>query len=81
MIQVIYPDGSQEQDVTNNTSLLESTSYKRVASTTDFSYGLGYKASKNLQIDLLSMFEDTGSELWSTDFLRSLRLSFTLVFN
>jgi len=43
-----------------------------------YTYGLGWKPSKNLSLDLLGMFDVSGVELLSTDWLRSLRLSATI---
>lgn len=43
-----------------------------------YSYGLGWKPSPNLSLDLVGMFDATGVELLSNDWLRSLRLSATI---
>ena len=43
-----------------------------------YSYGLGWKPSPNLSLDLLGMFDATGVELFSTDWIRSLKLSATI---
>jgi hypothetical protein len=43
-----------------------------------YSYGLGWKPSPNLSLDLLGIFDATGVELLSTDWLRSLKLSATI---
>jgi len=55
---------------------------KVVTSTTDqdvyYSYGLGWKPSPNLSLDLLGMFDATNVELLSTDWIRSLKLSATI---
>jgi len=44
----------------------------------DFAYGLGWKPSPNLSLDLIGMFDVDGVELLSTDWLASLRLSATI---
>ncbi len=46
--------------------------------TVDFAYGLGWKPSPNLSIDLLGMFRINNTELLSTELLQSLRLSATV---
>lgn len=46
-------------------------------STTLFSYGVGYTATPNLQIDFLCVF-DGGFDLLDSDFFKDLRLSITL---
>lgn len=43
-----------------------------------YSYGLGWKPSENLSLDLVGMFDATGVELLSTDWLSSLKLSATI---
>ncbi len=43
-----------------------------------YSYGLGWKPSPNLSLDLIGMFDVSGVELLSTDWLRSLKLSATI---
>jgi len=43
-----------------------------------YTYGLGWKPSKNLSLDLIGMFDASGVELLSTDWLRSLKLSATI---
>jgi len=44
----------------------------------DYVYGLGWKPSPNLSLDLIGMFDVSGVELLSTDWLRSLKLSATI---
>ncbi len=46
--------------------------------TVNFAYGLGWKPSDNLSIDLLGMFDVSGVELLSTDWFQSLKLSATV---
>ena len=43
-----------------------------------YSYGLGWKPSPNLSLDLVGMFDATGVELLSSDWIRSLKLSATI---
>ena len=49
-------------------------------SQTFYSYGVCYSPSRNLQIDLMGLFEQDEIEIWTTDFVRNLRLSFSLRF-
>ncbi|HOA29539.1 MAG TPA: hypothetical protein PKL34_05830 [Candidatus Cloacimonadota bacterium] len=72
------PDGIADSWIEDNTSLKENSSTKTSTSDNSFSYGIGYKANKNLQIDLLAMFDTDNAELWNTHFLRSLRLAFSI---
>ena len=63
---------------------VEYASYKeneyREYQTVDFAYGLGWKPSDNVGIDLLGMFDITGTELLSTDWFRSLKISAFILF-
>lgn len=75
----VLGDGSSTIVVDNaiNYSDLENTNsgtYQNV----DYFYGIGWKPSKNLSLDLLGMFDASGVELLSTDWLRSLKLSATI---
>jgi hypothetical protein len=45
-----------------------------------FAYGLGWKPSPNLSLDLLTMFDIYDTELLSTEWLKSLKLSATVSF-
>lgn len=51
-----------------------SSTYENV----DYFYGVGWKPSPNLSLDLIGMFDFYGVELLSTDWLRSLKLSATI---
>jgi hypothetical protein len=44
----------------------------------DFIYGLGWKPTPNLSLDLIGMFDLNNTELLSTEFFQSLRLSATI---
>lgn len=66
-----YLTSSTLADNETNTS---SSTYQYV----DYVYGLGWKPSPNLSLDLIGMFDFSGVELLSTDWLQSLRLSATL---
>ena len=48
--------------------------------TVDFSYGLGWKPSENLRIDLIGMFDLPNTDVISTNWFRSLKLSATVLF-
>lgn len=43
-----------------------------------YTYGLGWKPSPNLSLDLIGLFDASGVELLSTDWVRSLKLSATI---
>ncbi len=76
--EIAYGDGEVEIDTENN--IYESTSEhsKTTTSTTDFYYGLGFKPTDKMQIDLLGFFKVDYATL--QDFIQGLRLSFTLKF-
>jgi hypothetical protein len=56
----------------------EETTITYTTQTVDFVYGLGWKPSPNLSLDLLGMFDLGGAEFLSTDWFKSLRLSATI---
>jgi len=80
LTECTYANGETASQLNDNTSLKESHSTKYSTSKTDFSYGICFKANDNLQIDLLTMFDNNDLELWNTNFLRNLKLSFTVIF-
>ena len=80
IIEETYANGETYTNIDNNISLKESHCTKYSTSKTDFSYGICFKANNNLKIDLLTMFDNEDLELWNTDFLRNLKLSFTVIF-
>ncbi|HRR98168.1 MAG TPA: hypothetical protein P5542_05685 [Candidatus Syntrophosphaera sp.] len=80
LVQFHFPDGTVNTELEENISLKESHSSKYVTSKTDFSYGICFKANDNLQIELLTMFDNEDITLWNTDFFRNLKLSFTIFF-
>ncbi|MGC9362088.1 MAG: hypothetical protein ACP5F3_04085, partial [Candidatus Syntrophosphaera sp.] len=65
-------------EYSENTYEMESEHTSIRESETLFCYGLGYKPSKNLQIDLMGMFDVESVQIWNTQFFRSLRISFSL---
>ncbi len=69
-----------EVTIEDNTYMVESHGYKYSSSSTSFSYGLCYKASEQLQIELLYMFATSDLSLWNTNFFRQLRFAFTVGF-
>ncbi len=74
-----YGDGAVDVEIEDN--IYESTSEHRNSafSDTDFYYGLGFKPTDRLQIDLLGYFGSAGNSLLDANFYRNLRLSFTLL--
>ena len=72
-------DGSETTVIGTSTT---DTDYDRSTITTNqdvfYSYGLGWKPSPNLSLDLVGMFDATGVELLSSDWIRSLKLSATI---
>ena len=77
-----YGDGTIDVEIEDNT--YDSTSMQRNStnSSTNYYYGLGFRPTDNLQIDLLGFLGDPGDEedLLDADFYKQLRLSFTLKF-
>lgn len=77
---IIYGDG----DTTITYSDVEYQSTKEndyyEYSSVSFAYGLGWKPAENLSIDLIGMFDASGTELLSTDWFQSLKLSATVFF-
>jgi hypothetical protein len=77
----VATDGTGTQVRTFDTSMADPDGEYTSSSTyqdVNYTYGLGWKPSKNLSIDLLGMFDATGVELLSTDWLKSLKLSATI---
>jgi len=72
------PDSDPLIIVAPNTYVIESEQQKSISSAATYSYGLGYKPNKNLQIDLMGIFETANTDIWNSSFFRNLRLSFTL---
>ncbi len=74
-----FSDNTTDVRLIDNTTVSTSRQDKTNASSTDFLYGLGYSPLTNLQIDILGFLgTDENTEILSTEFLRQLRLSFTL---
>ncbi|MBW6514599.1 MAG: hypothetical protein K0B87_07575 [Candidatus Syntrophosphaera sp.] len=67
--QIYYEDNEYEMETQR---IITRDSY------TNFTYGLGFRPSENLQIDLMGMFRPESTQLWNTSFFRSLRLSFSI---
>ncbi len=79
--QTVTEFGDGTSDITLSDNIFESTSSqtKTGASKTTFVYGLGFTPTEHFQIDLLGFLGTTeGLQIWDADFLKSLRLSFTL---
>jgi hypothetical protein len=77
----VVTDGTGAVTRTFDTSMTDPDGEYTSSSTyqdVNYTYGLGWKPSKNLSIDLLGMFDLSGVELLSTDWLRSLKLSATI---
>ncbi|MDP3114146.1 MAG: hypothetical protein Q8M98_05140 [Candidatus Cloacimonadaceae bacterium] len=81
LIEIYYPNQTNPYVMlADNSYLVESHSIKTNTSATDFSYGLCYKANNNLQVELMSMFDQDNLDFWNTSFFRNLKLSFTISF-
>jgi hypothetical protein len=77
--EVTYGDGAIDR--TFGTSMADpddSYTYSSTYQDVIYTYGLGWKPSKNLSLDLIGMFDLSGVEILSTDWLRSLKLSATI---
>ena len=75
----IFGDDSRIITVADNISYTDSedvnsSTYEGV----DYFYGIGWKPSANLSLDLIGMFDLGGVELLTTDWLKSLKLSATI---
>ncbi|MBW6516646.1 MAG: hypothetical protein K0B81_08565 [Candidatus Cloacimonetes bacterium] len=66
--------------IEDNTYEIGSESRKMRSSQTIYSYGVCFIPSRNLQIDLMGLFDQDDIEVWNTDFIRNLRISFSLRF-
>lgn len=77
----VYADGS-ETDVWNedNEYVIDSESRVTRSSSATYCYGVGYKPSSNLQIDVMGIFDSSNTDIWNTNFFRNLRLAFTLCY-
>lgn len=77
-----YGDGSVDVDIEDNTYDSTSMQMNSTNSSTNYYYGLGFRPTDNLQIDLLGFLGEAGDEedLLDADFYKQLRLSFTLKF-
>jgi hypothetical protein len=78
-VTTVYGDNSSTTTVDPSASY---TDYEYTDGTTyqgvDFVYGLGWKPSPNLSLDLVGMFDAGSTELLSTDWFKSLKLSATI---
>lgn len=79
-MEEIDSDGNHTVSFATSESVMENTTRKDIVNETELSYGLCFKANKNLKIELINMFEDTSSDIWNARFIRNLKLSFSLVF-
>jgi len=70
------PEYYYHPDYESHVTDIETVTQK--SSRTQFSYGLGFRPSKNMQIDLMGFFDYPCTELLTTDFFRNLRLSFSI---
>ncbi|MCF7858371.1 MAG: hypothetical protein K9N07_03470 [Candidatus Cloacimonetes bacterium] len=80
--ETIYGDGTVEIEIEDNTYNSTSEQTQTTSSLTDYYYGLGFRPTQNLQIDLLGFLGSSSGEtdLFSADFYKQLRLSFTILF-
>ncbi|MDI6766014.1 MAG: hypothetical protein QME52_04235 [Bacteroidota bacterium] len=76
-----YGDGSTEVKAHNNYYTSTSSHYSSGSSWKIFTYGLGFDATDNLQIDVLGFFDlPGGTSFLDVDFFQNLRLSFVMKF-
>lgn len=75
--ETVYGDGAVDIEIEDNEYKSTTTQTKTKFSRTDYYYGLGFKPTDRLQIDLLGFFSNDYSTL--QDFIQGLRLSFTLL--
>lgn len=77
-----YGDGSVDIDIEDNTYDSTSEQTNSTNNSTNYYYGLGFRPTDNLQIDLLGFLGGATDEdnLLDADFYKQLRLSFTLKF-
>ncbi|MCK9584541.1 MAG: hypothetical protein M0R69_06490 [Candidatus Cloacimonetes bacterium] len=74
-----YADGSEPYiSYDDNEYLIDSENRLSRSSSTTYCYGIGYKPSQNLQIDIMGIFDSSDTDLWNTDFFRNLRLAFSI---
>ncbi len=80
--ETVYGDGSVDINIDDNTYDSTSEQTNITNSSTNYYYGLGFRPTDNLQIDLLGFLGEGGDEndLLNADFYKQLRLSFTLKF-
>lgn len=80
--ETVYGDGSVDIDIEDNTYDSTNEQTNSTDSSTNYYYGLGFRPTDNLQIDLLGFLGNPGDEddLFDADFYKQLRLSFTLKF-
>ena len=79
-IETNYGDGSVDIDIEDNTYSSTSEQTNSTHSSTNYYYGLGFRPTDNLQIDLLGFLGGAEDDLLNADFYKQLRLSFTLKF-
>lgn len=75
-----YGDETVDIDIEDNTYSSTSEQTNIAYSLTDYYYGLGFRPTDNLQIDLLGFFGGYEDDMLDADFYKQLRLSFTLKF-
>ncbi len=79
--KITYGDGTTEVTVNNNYYTSTSYHYSSGSSWKTFTYGLGYNATDNLQIDVLGFFDlPSGTSFLDVAFFQNLRLSFVMKF-
>lgn len=80
IINTSYGDGTSSNYIDDNQYASTNEDTRLTQSYTVFSYGLGYNPTENLQIDLLGFLGTKNISLLDSEFYRSLRLSFSLIF-
>lgn len=86
--KTVYGDGTVDTTIDDLSYLSSKESRETLNQTTTFMYGLGWRATKNLQVDLLGFFGtgvdphavNDNESIFDSNFYRSLKLSLTLKF-
>ena len=80
VLETEYGDGDVTIVIDSNAYNSTSEQIRTISSSTIFTYGLGHKATENLQIDFLGFLGTSDNSLLDASFYRNLRLSFTMRF-
>ncbi len=76
-----YGDGTSSTSIDNDYYYNTKSNYKYSSTWKEFTYGLGYEPTENLQIDLMGFFDLSDSvQFFDMEFFKSLRFSFVMKF-